>query len=426
MQINDGRPTPRANPTIGVPQQATTSDPGVELQETFCKGLAPLNPAPESPTRAEPTVSGSRSNAKSDASNLSTPATTRIDDPRQVAQAYNCPQDTDGAGQTIAIVELGGGYKQADLDSYFRSLHMDTPHFHAVSVDGAQNSPVGDPASDDAEVDLDLEVAGAVAPKADIPVYFAPNTAKGFMDSVREAVAAQLDAGKPGAVSVSWGSAENGVFSADEQAAFGKVLDDAAAHGVNVYVASGDGGCSDDVGDGKDHVDFPAVSPSVISTGGTKLQLGHDGTRSKEVAWGGEVGGASGGGFSIANQEPDYQVKAKINDPTGRRGVPDLAGNAAPDSTYAIMVDGQTVTGQGQTSGVAPLMAALDARERQAVGGNIGFLNPTLYAHPEVFTDVTEGTNGSFQAAPGWDPVTGLGVPDGEKLAAVLRAQHQA
>jgi kumamolisin len=347
-------------------------------------------------------------------------------DPRQVAQAYNFPAKTDGSGQTVAIVELGGGFKQADINSYFKGLHMDVPHIHAVGVDGAKNAPVGNPNSADGEVALDVEVVGAVAPKADIPVFFAPNSAQGFIDGVNEAVSAQVKAGKPGAVSVSWGAPQGLAFSPADEAAFAKVLDNAAAHGVNVYVASGDNGSTDGAQDGKDHVDFPSALPSVVSTGGTELQVNADGTRSQEVAWGGTVGGggASGGGYSSTTPEPDYQTKAGIKDPTHMRGVPDIAGDAAPDSGYKVTVDGHTFP-IGGTSAVAPLMSALDARERQAVGGNIGALNPTIYQHPEVFTDVTDGTNGTFNAGKGWDAVTGLGVPDGEKLAAVLKAQQK-
>ncbi len=60
--------------------------------------------------------------------------------PLQIAKAYSFPSGT-GAGQTIAIIELGGGYMQSDLQTYFKSLKLATPKVIAVSVDGAQNQP---------------------------------------------------------------------------------------------------------------------------------------------------------------------------------------------------------------------------------------------------------------------------------------------
>lgn len=74
-----------------------------------------------------------------------------------------------GAGQTIALVELGGGFRRADLAHYFAGLGISpAPDVTAVVVDGAGNAPSGDPGSADGEVVLDVEVAGAIAPAAQI------------------------------------------------------------------------------------------------------------------------------------------------------------------------------------------------------------------------------------------------------------------
>src|SRR5579864_8043510 len=92
--------------------------------------------------------------------------------PPQVAQIYDFPTNLDGSNECIALIELGGGYKDQDLATYFQQLNIPTPQVVSVSVDGAQNSPSGDPNSADGEVVLDIEVAGSVAPKARIAVYF--------------------------------------------------------------------------------------------------------------------------------------------------------------------------------------------------------------------------------------------------------------
>jgi kumamolisin len=108
--------------------------------------------------------------------------------PLQVAQAYNFPSGADGSGQCIGIVELGGGYTVEGLNSFFRSLGISMPKVTAISVDGGKNTPTGDPNGPDGKVELDIEVAGAIAPGAQIAVYFAPNTDQGFIDAITTAV----------------------------------------------------------------------------------------------------------------------------------------------------------------------------------------------------------------------------------------------
>src|SRR5207244_749971 len=86
--------------------------------------------------------------------------------PNQVADIYGFPAGTTGAGQTIAVIELGGGFTSSDLDAYFGSLGIATPSVTAVSVDGASNDP-GDTSGASMEVNLDVDVIGAAAPSPD-------------------------------------------------------------------------------------------------------------------------------------------------------------------------------------------------------------------------------------------------------------------
>jgi kumamolisin len=344
----------------------------------------------------------------------------------QVGAAYNFPKGLDGTGQTISIIELGGGYKPEDLANYFQKIGIKEPQFNAISVDGGTNAP-SDPNGADGEVLLDMEVAGSVAPGAKINVYFAPNTNQGFADAVAQAA---KDTPKNNTESISWGAAEDdpNQWSASDVASFNQVAQDAAQKGVNIYVASGDNGSSDGESDGKNHVDFPSSSPWVISTGGTMLTTDGNGARSSETAWDG-----SGGGVSNIFGLPDFQQGAGVPAPTtagqGGRGVPDVAGNASPDSGYDVIVDGQEAQ-IGGTSAVAPLYAGMTALLGQGAGGDIGYLNPIFYKNPGAFTDITSGSNGNFSAGAGWDPVTGLGVADGSKLLDAIKAakaaQHSA
>ncbi|MDT7753469.1 MAG: kumamolisin [Pseudonocardiales bacterium] len=348
--------------------------------------------------------------------------------PPQLGQIYRFPPNTDGAGQTIAIVELGGGYQQSDLDAYFSGLGLRTPSVSAVGVDGAANAPGRDPQGADGEVMLDIEVAGALAPAADIVVYFAPNSDAGFVDAVAQAAHATPT---PAAISISWGASEDS-WTAQARTALDEAIADAAALGVTVTAAAGDDGSSDRAPDGRAHVDFPASSPHTLGCGGTRLVADtRTGAVTEETVWNnGTGGGATGGGVSAAFPLPAWQngagVPARNGAPgQGGRGVPDVAAVADPQTGYQVRVDGSN-TVIGGTSAVAPLWAALVARLAQATGQRPGLLAPALYARVRAgvvsqgFRDITTGDNGAYRAGPGWDACTGLGVPVGTDLLTAL------
>jgi kumamolisin len=343
--------------------------------------------------------------------------------PVQVAQAYGFPEGATGAGQCIAVIELGGGYNNSDLDSFFRNLGITTPKVSAVPVDGGSNSPSGDASGADGEVELDIEVAGAVAPAAQIAGYFAPNTDQGFIDAVTTAVHdAKL---KPSIISISWGGPENS-WTEQSRNALNSACQDAATMGVTVLAASGDDGASDGSTNGAPTVDFPAASPFVVACGGTKLTLSGAAIGSEQV-WN-ELSsneGATGGGVSEVFALPSYQQNAKVpKAPNGfaGRGVPDVAGNADPQSGYNVFVDGQQ-TVIGGTSAVAPLWAGLLALINQSLGTNVGFVNAQLYSAAAAFHDITSGNNGNYSAGKGWDACTGLGSPNGAALLAALKGE---
>jgi kumamolisin len=339
----------------------------------------------------------------------------------QVAALYGFPSGVNGKGQTIALIELGGGYKQADLDTYFSGLKITAPAVVAVGVDGATNTPAGSPNSADGEVVLDIEVAGAVAPGAKIAVYFAPNTDQGFLDAITTAIHDTTNA--PTIVSISWGGAES-TWTQQSLTNYDAALADAATLGVTVMVAAGDDGSSDGETDGKAHVDFPASSPHVLACGGTSVQASGT-TISSETVWNdGAAGGSTGGGVSDVFTLPAWQASAGVPPSANAgghvgRGVPDVAGDADPQTGYSVVVDGQSLV-FGGTSAVAPLWAGLVALLNQHRGTTLGFVNPALYTHPTALHDITSGTNGAYSARTGWDACTGLGSPNGAALEAAL------
>lgn len=347
-------------------------------------------------------------------------------DPREVARLYAFPDGVDGSGETIAMLEFGGGFAVSDISAYFSQLGMAVPHVVALGVDGVVNSPGGGPDSADGEVLLDIEVAGAAAPGARIAVYFAPNSERGFVDATAAAIHDAANA--PSVVSISWGGPELG-WTRQGMAALDSLFADAAALGVTVCCASGDNGSDDGVGDGLAHTDFPASSPHALACGGTRLVAGNGGIAS-ETVWNDAAlgGGATGGGVSDVFRLPAWQGGAGVPpsaNPGGRigRGVPDVSGDADPVTGYRVLVDGQA-TVVGGTSAVAPLWAALVARLNQALATPVGLLQPALYGRAAAaggLHDIVSGNNGAYSAGPGWDACTGLGSPDGAALLRVLR-----
>ena len=346
--------------------------------------------------------------------------------PIQMAQFYDFPTDLDGSGECIGIIELGGGYRVSDLNRYFSSLSLPTPTVKGVSVNGGANDPTGNPSGPDGEVMLDIEVAGGIAPGATFVVYFAPNTDAGFLDAID--VAVHDDANKPSVISISWGAAEK-EWTVQAMQAMDEICEAAGALGVTVCCAAGDGGSDDGETDGLAHVDFPASSPHVLACGGTRLE-GSRGTIESETVWNGGAGnGATGGGISDQFDLPAWQVHAKVPpsaNPGARvgRGVPDVSGDADPATGYTVLADGQTFA-VGGTSAVAPLWAGLVALLNEQLGSPAGFLNPLLYAlAPDsgALNDITVGNNGAYTAGSGWDACTGLGSPDGVRLAAALQS----
>ncbi|MHB1699508.1 MAG: S53 family peptidase [Acidobacteriaceae bacterium] len=343
--------------------------------------------------------------------------------PSQVAHLYGLPKGATATGEMVAIIELGGGFVESDITSYFSSLGLSAPSVTEVSVDGGKNSP-GDPNGADGEVMLDIEVVGAVAPGVALAVYFAPNTDQGFLDAITTAVHDTTN--KPSIVSISWGGPESN-WTAQAMKAMDSAFQAAALLGVTVTVAAGDNGSTDGVADGANHVDFPASSPHALACGGTRVTE-NGGVISSEIVWN-ELAiseGATGGGVSDVFPLPSWQAAANVPAPTtasGGRGVPDVAGDADPSTGYQVRVDGQNQV-IGGTSAVAPLWAGLLAIANKELGTTAGFINPTIYSSggAKAFRDITSGNNGAFAAGPGWDACTGMGSPKAANLIALLKS----
>jgi kumamolisin len=328
--------------------------------------------------------------------------------PAELAKAYLFPKVAAG-NAVIGIIELGGGYKTGDIVQAFASWDMPPPNLTNVSVDGGTNSPGGEA---DAEVVLDIEVAAAAyayctGKSAKVRVYFAGNTQNGFQDAVSRAIADNCTV-----ISISWGAPENYWGSAAKT--FDSVCATAASRGIPIFVAAGDNDSGD--GEGGIHVDFPASSPHVIACGGTAKTL------VSEVVWNDGNNEGTGGGYSNIFPVQSWQIGA----PRGPgRMVPDIAGNADPNTGYQIFLNGQW-TVIGGTSAVAPLYAGLFAALLGSGVAKTPNLNQVLWQFPVCFTDITVGNNGHWRAGVGPDPCSGLGAVIGQRLLQTLMNNHHA
>ena len=342
--------------------------------------------------------------------------------PNQLAEIYDFP-DADGTGQTIGIIELsspgGSGFRQKELNTYFKGLGLVAPKVVAVSVDGAMNKPgtdPNDPENADGEVMLDIEVVGAIAPKARIVVYFAPNTAQGFLDVINHAV--HDSDHHPTVISMSWGSAENpGDPDANQ---INQILQAAAAMGVTFCVASGDSGSRDDPSD-PDQRDrrLPGLQP-------VRAGLRRDNAR----------------GLGYKNR-----CRGRLGGPFRRRGQQDLRSSRLPEECRG--------SSRRQSGGTGSPRRARRRRRRRSrdrvqhpgrrpdsdhrrhqrrgppVGGSRRADEPEAgppgrlsqsapVPEPRRFHDIISGSNTDYNAGPGWDACTGLGSPRGTAILQAL------
>ena len=348
--------------------------------------------------------------------------------PQDLAALYKFPQG-DGSGQTVALIELGGSYGPQDLETYFAAAGLtQTPSVESVSVVPGVPVPYGQDTESDGEVMLDIEVVGAMAPAVAIVVYFADNSDQGFYQAVSQAVHDPATT----AVSISWGSPEKD-WSQQSMDAWNSLGQSATLLNVSIFVAAGDHGCTDEQSsdqgyDGQQHADFPGTcADGIVSCGGTSLQSA-GGAITNEVVWNDGDGWATGGGISSYFQIPAWQDGITADDGTKllMRGVPDVAGNADPNTGINVRVNGGNGV-SGGTSAVAPQWAALTAVLSQRLGRKAGFFLPLLYANSgaSATNDIVTGNNSVFgvtgySAKAGWDACTGLGSPNGQGILSLL------
>jgi kumamolisin len=327
--------------------------------------------------------------------------------PAQIKGGYNVSSTYTGSGQKIALLEFDG-FAQSNITKYDTNYSLGSPTPTVSKVDGGSGA-LGD---GQVEVELDIEVLHAIAPKANVTVFEGPNSDAGEVDTYQ----AIVDSGIP-TTSISWGASESQRTTSNINAV-DAVFKAGAAEGLGFYAASGDDG-SDDAGDGTTTVDYPASDPYVTGVGGTTLTVTSANAWSKETAWSG-----GGGGKSSVFKIPSWQTAVQKTAGGGYRQVPDVSALANPSPGVSIYSQGSWGT-VGGTSAAAPEWAAFGAlyNQRAAAAGkaNLGFANPALYtASGTGFHDITSGSNGAYSAASGWDFTSGWGSYNAATLAAKL------
>src|SRR5580693_3008628 len=179
-------------------------------------------------------------------------------DPRALASYYSYPRQYDGAGISIALICLYGGYRRSDLETYFAAAGQPVPAIEDVAVGGARNDPAGDPDAN-VEVTLDLEILGSVAPGARLVAYFAGNNEQGITDGLAQAIfAAEREIS---VVCLTWCIPESQAGGMLEPAV-ASLIEDAAAMGKTVCAPSGSSAPGEEPY-------FPGTSPYVLSCGAT-------------------------------------------------------------------------------------------------------------------------------------------------------------
>lgn len=274
------------------------------------------------------------------------------------------------------------------------------------------------------EESMDAQVASSVAPNSKVAVYASGDLFFSSLDTTFERMIADQSAGaKLDQVSISLGLCEvllPPAYVRREDNYFAVM----ASQGSSIFVSSGDHG-SDECRDGTAAPSWFATSPNVTAVGGTTLHLKDNGKVRSEIGWSLDPKDprniASGGGVSTVFKTPKWQKGLGFD----HRAEPDISTDGDPNTGALVIIEGGSYQIAG-TSLSTPIMAGLTAllnASRYAQGKPaIGLMNPALYAAAATpaIRDITEGDNGAFEAGPGYDLVTGLGVPNIAELDKAL------
>ena len=376
-----------------------------------------------------------------------------------LATLYDMPAENTGQGQTAAVI----GWGSADpviKDLRLAEANRGLPAIAVRVVDVGSPGDVFTGTSGKDEWDLDTQVVREVAPgAARLDLYMGPDdpTANsgtgnaGSIDLLTDTIARWVDDNVDRQANLSAGLCEESPVEHDLGLGFEdaveQVLTQAVAQGQTLFTASGDNGSSCPhlvtvntvVIAGDPRMEYPAASPHAVGVGGTDVVLSQREPPQRTVEYAAPY---TGGGSSLFLPAPDYQRQLPAvaghcaigHDGSASetlapcRGVPDVAAFAGEANGFWVyQYDDTGKESDGAfvgTSVASPVWTATWTRVQAASAGGTGFANPALYrlmpatlgATTPDFLDITTGSNGPYDALPGWDYVSGLGVPDLRRL----------
>jgi kumamolisin len=349
----------------------------------------------------------------------STPATNISNAPpylvQEVVKAYNANGlSVTGKGQTIAIL-IDTFPADADLQAFWQrnSVATSLAQIQKINVNGGSLPPT------EGEETLDVEWSSGIAPGANVRIYASGSLQFSDLDRALDSILSDLST-QPGMrqLSISLGLGDTFMPAGEVRTQHQKFLRLAAA-GVNVFVSSGDAGSNPDStghgGGGPLQAEYSSSDSCVIGVGGTSLVLAPSGSVADETGW-----SDGGGGKSAFFKRPVWQKGPGV--PSGtQRLVPDVSVTADPNEGAFVFLNGQSQQ-FGGTSWSAPVWAGfcalINEARTNAKKPPLPFLNPLIYPliGTSSFRDIVTGSNGAFDAGPGYDMVTGVGVPNVKEL----------
>lgn len=363
-------------------------------------------------------------------------------------------QGLEGQGTKLAIVAIGQSFAPGVAEAAAECFDYRAPTVPVTGAYGMPDAPLETEGFAGIESNLDVQASAAVLPSAERIDFVEAAAGPSFIGALVDGFTAALTEVNPDVITLSYGLCDPALKMAGEWG-WRPMTDDifamAGIVGTSILIASGDSGSSACLHNGIPRPGqtsaYPASSPWVTAVGGSRVVLGANNKRTKEVVWNDTTwdvdSDGAGTGGPTTYSAPWYQAAVSSKD---RRIIPDIVAHASGfpgwpvamtaaqyEDFFGVAPAGDWGMGPvGGTSAATPFSAAnfaLIASEQ----GRLGFLNPWLYslasgaAYDKAFYDITIGTNqvappaGCCKATRGFDLASGLGAPAFDALAQRVR-----
>lgn len=344
--------------------------------------------------------------------------------PTDFPTIYNATSLPSATNATIGIITQGDMSQTiADLNTFTSNSGYPQTSVSTVVINGASSDTSG---VDEWNMDTQSSLAAAGGTIKQMILYTANTLSDADLTSAYNRVVSD---NKAQAINVSLGECETDAQSSGITASNDQIFQSAVAQGQTFSVSSGDSGAYE-CDTSTTAQSYPAVSPYVMALGGTLVNTGSGNAWSSETVWAcsdwqscqQSANGGAGGGPSLTEAAPSWQVSAGVLGSSTKRGVPDISLDADPSSGALVILNGSTEQ-IGGTSLAAPLFTGFWARVQSANSNGLAFPASAIYqkaaANPSMFHDVTSGSQG-YSAKAGWDYASGYGSLNVANFASVI------